>query len=489
MELRHLRYLCAIADAGTFVRAAEQLRIAQPSLTRQIHDLEKELGVELFDARARKATLTPAGEACVRLARHVIQDTEQAVARARLSNSGVVGRCVIASGPFPLLIGFVAQFVARMRAQYPGITLVVQERSIHDQWDALERADADIGLGVSPPASYMSLNSETQYVLAMDHVLIAPTHFLASRASLELAELKALPFLALERSSSDVDAMQDALLPELKRRNFPAMSLAPRQFPGVESLLAHIRTGQGWAIAPAVFAKRLGGLVGIPLTDFQMPLRTIRIWRRADKRPVTQTVLRELRHFQEEPVQTADADSADPANQAARHAEFVPARFDLRHLRSFRAVAKYGSLGRAAAVMKVTQPALSRQMRELEYDVSVQLLERGTRGMELTAAGEVFLGDVQSVLAIVDHVPREMRRAVRGSALRCVVALVPHPYADRILTRAMADLEGRESRVRMGVRAVMTPQQSEALRAGDVDIGIGHAFPVPVRPRESRGLT
>src|SRR4051812_20998002 len=79
MELRHLRYLVAIADAGTFVRAAEVLRVAQPALTRQIHDLEKELEVELFDSQARKATLTAAGEACVRLARHVIQDTEHAV--------------------------------------------------------------------------------------------------------------------------------------------------------------------------------------------------------------------------------------------------------------------------------------------------------------------------------------------------------------------------------------------------------------------------
>src|SRR5881394_260807 len=99
MELRHLRYLVAIADAGTFVRAAEHLRVAQPALTRQIHDLEKELGVELFDGKARKATLTPAGDVCARLARHVIQDTEQAVTRARLSNSGVAGRCVIVCGP------------------------------------------------------------------------------------------------------------------------------------------------------------------------------------------------------------------------------------------------------------------------------------------------------------------------------------------------------------------------------------------------------
>src|ERR1051325_9525962 len=99
MELRHLRYLVAIADAGSFVRAAEQLRVAQPALSRQIHDLEEELKVELFRSGARKATLTNAGDSCVRLARHVIQDTEAAVRRARLSNVRVAGRCVLLEGP------------------------------------------------------------------------------------------------------------------------------------------------------------------------------------------------------------------------------------------------------------------------------------------------------------------------------------------------------------------------------------------------------
>src|SRR3954470_16616083 len=101
MELRHLPSLVAIADTGAFVRAADVLHVAQPALTRQMHGLEAELKAPLFEPGARRATLTLAGKACVRLARHVIQDTEQAVARARLSNSGIIGHCVIATGPLP----------------------------------------------------------------------------------------------------------------------------------------------------------------------------------------------------------------------------------------------------------------------------------------------------------------------------------------------------------------------------------------------------
>src|SRR4051812_7753130 len=157
MELRHLRYLVLIADPGAFVRAAERLHVAQPALTRQMHDLEEELGATLFEPAARRATLTPAGNACVRIARHVIHDTEQAVTRARLSNSGIIGRCVIATGPLPLASGLVSEFLARMRKRFPGISIVVVERSGQEQWSAVDRAEADIGLGGEPTTTFGTL--------------------------------------------------------------------------------------------------------------------------------------------------------------------------------------------------------------------------------------------------------------------------------------------------------------------------------------------
>src|SRR5690349_20279468 len=127
MELRHLRYLVAVAEAGTYVAAAKQLRVAQPALTRQLHDFEEELVVALFEKGARKATLTKAGEACVRLAQHVIRDTERALNRARLSDEGLAGDVRVICGVFPLASGFVGRMVARMKARYPGITLVIDE--------------------------------------------------------------------------------------------------------------------------------------------------------------------------------------------------------------------------------------------------------------------------------------------------------------------------------------------------------------------------
>jgi LysR family transcriptional regulator, hca operon transcriptional activator len=69
LELRHLRYFIAVAEESTLVAAAKRLRVAQPALTRQIHDLEREVGVELFERGARGVELTAAGEVCLRSAR------------------------------------------------------------------------------------------------------------------------------------------------------------------------------------------------------------------------------------------------------------------------------------------------------------------------------------------------------------------------------------------------------------------------------------
>jgi DNA-binding transcriptional LysR family regulator len=483
MELRHLRYLVAIADAGAFVRAAERLRVAQPALTRQMHDLEEELGAPLFEPTARKATLTAAGNACVRLAQHVIQDTEKAVARARLSNSGLIGRCVIATGPLPLSSGLLPEFIARMRRRFPAITIVVVERSGQEQWSAIERAEVDIGLGGEPGGDIGSLSVAMQFVNKMDCAAVSSGHPLAQRESVALDDLVDLPLLLLESGISPVldkvlAALEVSLSDKSKRR------MGRRQFTSIESLGAHVRAGQGWTLAPSSMALVLPGVKLLTLTDFQAALPTVRIWRRAETRPVVLTVLDQLRRFQE----NRDAGDGDEEPNEADRGD-VPPRIELRHLRSFLTVAEHGSLGRAAEVVGVTQPALSRQMRELEYDVGVALFSRETRGMDITAAGETFRDDVGDVLSIVDKIPREIHRAQRAQTQRCLIGVVPHMAVDAMVARAMADVEERGARVRVGTRLIMSVQQPASLHAGEIDISLSYAFPVPKPPAAGAHLT
>jgi DNA-binding transcriptional LysR family regulator len=481
VELRHLRYLVAVADAGTFVRAAELLRVAQPALTRQIHDLEEVLGVTIFAEGARKATLTPAGEACVRVARHVLKDLARAIARARLSKRGLAGQCVLMSGPLPVMSGFVARVIKRMKQKYPGISIEVQEGGMSGQWTALADAQADVGLGVPPTPEFPTLAYELQYVELIDTVLVAPEHPLAAMESVGLADLAQHQFLALD---GHPEKLQQAVVGEMKRlrlRHSP-----PRQFSSFESLQVHIRAGQGWSLIPGVMVSGLRPLVGVRIRDFRAPFRNARIWRRTDQRPVVHTLLAELRAMEQE---SREGSVAGPTTSAPEPEEFISSRLELRHLLSFIAVAEYGSMGRAAEEVGITQPALSRQMRDLEYDVGVPLMQRESRGVALTDAGEDFLDSARGVLSLVEHLPREALRAHRGAAQnRCLIGVVPHPFVDRVLVSAINDLETRGERVRVGTRGIPTPMQSAALRNSEIDLAIGHAFPVPGPSTESRGL-
>src|SRR5215217_6751400 len=95
MELRHLRYFIAVAEALNFRRAAEQLRVAQPALSKQIRDLEDELGARLLDRNTAGVRLTDAGAVLLNEARQILLAAQQAAIAVRDAAQGRRGRIVI----------------------------------------------------------------------------------------------------------------------------------------------------------------------------------------------------------------------------------------------------------------------------------------------------------------------------------------------------------------------------------------------------------
>jgi DNA-binding transcriptional LysR family regulator len=146
MDLRQLRYLVAVAEERNFTRAAERLHIAQPPLSRQIQQLEAEVGAELIDRAARPLKLTPIGhlvyEQAVQMLRRA-QDLRSMIERAR------------AAGGRRFVIGFVAstiyarlpQLIRELRATAPYMDLVLQEMVSLDQIAALKEGRIDVGFG------------------------------------------------------------------------------------------------------------------------------------------------------------------------------------------------------------------------------------------------------------------------------------------------------------------------------------------------------
>ncbi|WP_280726209.1 transcriptional regulator CynR [Kitasatospora sp. MAA4] len=146
MELRHLRYLLAVAEHGNFTRAAEALHVSQPTLSQQVKQLERSLHVQLLDRSGRTVRLTDAGEGFARYARRALQDlaaAERAVLDVQDLSQGTLRLAMTPTFTAYLIGPLVAQF----HEQYPGITLEISELT-QDQIDAALLDDRlDLGIG------------------------------------------------------------------------------------------------------------------------------------------------------------------------------------------------------------------------------------------------------------------------------------------------------------------------------------------------------
>ncbi|AMM21268.1 hypothetical protein AX769_15440 [Frondihabitans sp. PAMC 28766] len=239
LDLRKLRYFVAIADAGTFGRAAERLHIAQPVLSRQLRALEAELGVTLFDRSSRGTEVTEAGESLVDEARRLLSASRSFQRRARIRGRGAA-HFTIAFMP-----GIIVTGLARaMGDRFPGLRVDVLRTGYDDQIEVVHDGRADVSIVRMPVARrglrVVRLTSEPRVVaLPFDHPL-------AARAALAVRDLALLELL------QDVDAVpewRDAA--EELRPN--GLSDRPDDLPKpttVEEKLEYVASGVGIAILP-----------------------------------------------------------------------------------------------------------------------------------------------------------------------------------------------------------------------------------------------
>src|SRR5262245_56521590 len=143
MELRHLRYLVAVAEELHFGRAAIRLHISQPPLSQQIRQLEEELGVQLFERTKREVKLTDAGRRIVNEAYQVLRQADHFVNVASKASEGGIGHLSIAGpgGVNEILVKTLRLFAAR----YPGVQVELQFMSTGSQIEALRERRVQVG--------------------------------------------------------------------------------------------------------------------------------------------------------------------------------------------------------------------------------------------------------------------------------------------------------------------------------------------------------
>ncbi|SRR5258708_3554070 len=203
MELRHLRYFVAVAEELNFTRAAEKLRLAQPSLTRQIHNLEDELGVRLLDRGRNQVSLTEEGRRFLVDARRLVAlslESVKAVQRFSRGESGQLNIGYLFKFNFDLLPATLATFYRTC----PEIAVNLFDMSPAEQLHALEARKIDLGfVGLRPSAAGKNMSTLAWECVGHHNVVaILPANQpLAKRKQINLKDLKPLFFVAMSEET------------------------------------------------------------------------------------------------------------------------------------------------------------------------------------------------------------------------------------------------------------------------------------------------
>ena len=145
---------------------------------------------------------------------------------------------------------------------------------------------------------------------------------------------------------------------------------------------------------------------------------------------------------------------------------------ELRHLRYFLAVAEELHFHRAATRLHISQPPLSQQIRALERELGVTLLERNRRRVTLTAAGEVFRDDARTILAAVDRATDRARNVARGAVGTLSIGFVGSAMFSPTLPEILREFRDGHPDVELVLRELPTVAQMNALVAGELDLGV-----------------
>jgi DNA-binding transcriptional LysR family regulator len=273
MELRHLRYFCAVADWHGFNRAARALHTSQSSISAQIRDLEQEIGVTLFNRTQSRVSLTPAGEKFLEEARRLVTGAARAVDVAQRTARGEIGS---------LSIGFVmwgtgAFFPGVIRAfreLYPGVQLSLVEMMPGTQSEALLKGTIDVAFTrpLEPPYD-RQLRSEMLYLDPL--VAVLPVgHRLAGRP-LRLAALSDERFVMCNRSAAPY--FFDRVIAFCAQAGFvPKIAQTSNMLSGMLTL---VQAGEGVTlIASSLLRFRISDLAFCPLTKPTGTIELVMAW-------------------------------------------------------------------------------------------------------------------------------------------------------------------------------------------------------------------
>ena len=286
MELRHLRYFVAVAEEKSFNKAAERLFISQPPLSRQIKQLEEEMGVVLIDRDQRPLKLTESGVFFYEHAIQILRKSDNL--RAMTMRKGVFDGSLSIGFVASILYGTLPRVISRFRKVYPNIEIKLHELNSWQQTQALTNGKIDVGFGrlLFEDASVRRiLLREESLVVAVpiDHHIMQQ-----KRRTITIADLSSENLLLYPKAPRP--SFIDYILGLFEARN-----IEPNSFSEVSELhvaLGLVAAGEGVTIVPRALENLRGTEIGyIPFEDGLLTSPIIMNVRHFDKSELLKTLL------------------------------------------------------------------------------------------------------------------------------------------------------------------------------------------------------
>jgi len=262
MELRHFRYFLAVGEALNFTKAAAQLRVAQPALSRQVQDLEDEIGVDLLRRSPRGVTLTAEGKLFLEEVRELLKRADESVEKVRALARGEYGELHVGYAPSPTVEILPPALTAFQKA-VPRVKVLLHDLSSDELITGLQNGTLELAIMV-PPAGDQTAGIEFELLRTYPLcVAMNATHPFARLKSITLEQLAAEPLVGFRRK--DYPESYDGL-----NRIFAAIPTKPRiavECDSASSLITEVEAGRGITLATTIFKLVAGKrLIYRPLT-------------------------------------------------------------------------------------------------------------------------------------------------------------------------------------------------------------------------------
>jgi DNA-binding transcriptional LysR family regulator len=269
VELRHLRYFATVGVLLNFTKAAQKLRVAQPALSRQIRDLEDELGVKLFDRTQRAVKLTEAGAAFLTEANAVLDRAEEAVKVARAVARGERGEIHVGYAP-SLTVELLPSALHSFHNVAPGVHVKLHDLSSEEMMRGVREGKLHLALVARPePGALRGLKFEPlqDYPICVG---LPPSHRLARAKLVKIEQIANDNFVAYSRAEYPE---YHAMLKEMFGAAGGALRIV-EEHDSAPSLIAAAGIGRGLVIGPACLGMLAGNKLKFrPLTPTPPPVQ------------------------------------------------------------------------------------------------------------------------------------------------------------------------------------------------------------------------